>query len=179
MVFAIKKQLRDYQSWIDIATENDEASLSEEIARYDFVTFIFVFTTILFTTFILYKINLNLSLAALIMHLFLGVNMLKARTIVANSLDNLNNHKDIKPSVARFLNREYSLFLVSQGKLPLTDDQIENLEVHKKTFVKNQITRAGRGDSIRRFRVAFLKREKKFFDILFTVLVIVELFVVF
>jgi hypothetical protein len=178
MVFAIKKQLRDYQSWVDLASQNENDTL-QAISRYDFMTFIFVFTTCILSTFILYKINLNLSLAAFIMHLFLGINMLKARAIVANSLDDLIDHKDIDPSVARFLNKEYSLFLATQGKLPLTDDQIENLEVHKKTFVKNQMTRAGRGDSIRRFRLAFLKREKKFFDILFTVLVVVEFFVVF
>ncbi len=178
MVYAIKKQLKDYQSWINIASQKED-DISQAIGRYDFITFIFVFTTILFTTFVLYKINLNFALAALIMHLFLGVNILKARTIVANSLTDLEDHKDIAPEVGRFLNREYSLFLLSQGKSPLTDDQIENLEVHKKTFIKNQMTRAGRGDSIRRFRLAFLKREKSFFNILFSVLVIVELFVVF
>ncbi len=178
MVYAIKKQLKDYQSWIDLATEKEEA-LSQSIGRYDFVTFVFVFTTILFSTFVLYQINLNFVIAALIMHLFLGINILKARTIVANSLDDLENHKNISSEVAMFLNREYSLFLVAQGKSPLTDDQIENLEVHKKTFVKNQMTRAGRGDSIRRFRIAFLKKEKNFFNILFAVLVIVEFFVVF
>lgn len=178
MVFAIKKQLKDYQSWINIASENEDGTL-QALGRYDFVTFIFVFTTFLFGTFILYGLNINLSLAALIMHLFLGINMLKARTIVANSLTNLENHKDIEPNVARFLNREYSLFLVMQGKVPLTDTQIENLEVHKKTFIKNQMTRAGRGDSIRRFRLAFLKREKSFFNVLFSILVIVEFFVVF
>jgi hypothetical protein len=178
MVFAIKKQLRDYQSWVDLASQNGNDTF-KTISRYDFITFIFVFTTCLLSTFILYKLNLNLTLAAFIMHLFLGANMLKARAIVANSLDNLINHKEINPNVARFLNKEYSFFLATQGKLPLTDDQIENLEVHKKTFVKNQMTRAGRGDSIRRFRLAFLKREKKFFDVLFTVLVIVEFFVIF
>ena len=178
MVYAVKKQLKDYQSWINIALESENSTF-QTIGRYDFITFIFVFTTILFSTFILFKINLNLSFAALIMHLFLGINMLKARTVVANSLANLEDHKEIEPNVAQFLNREYSLFLLSQGKLPLTDDQIENLEVHKKTFIKNQMTRAGRGDSIRRFRLAFLKREKSFFNILFSVLVIVEFFVVF
>lgn len=178
MVFAIKKQLKDYQSWINIASESENDAF-HAIGRYDFVTFIFVFTTILFSTFILYQININLSLAVLIMHLFLGINILKARTIVANSLTDLEDHKSIEPNVAQFLNREYSLFLVTQGKLPLTDDQIENLEVHKKTFIKNQMTRAGRGDSIRRFRLAFLKREKGFFNVLFAVLVIVEFFVVF
>ncbi len=178
MVYAVKKQLKDYQSWINIASESEDGTL-QSIGRYDFVTFIFVFTAILFGTFILYKININLSLAALIMHLFLGINMLKARTVVSNSLTDLEDHKKIEPNVARFLNKEYSLFLVTQGKIPLTDDQIENLEVHKKTFIKNQMTRAGRGDSIRRFRLAFLKREKSFFNVLFSVLVIVEFFVVF
>ena len=178
MVYALKKQLKDYQAWINIASENENSTF-QAIGRYDFVTFIFVFTAILFSTFILYEINVNLSLAALIMHLFLGINMLKARTVVADSLTDLEDHKNISTNVAQFLNKEYSLFLVTQGKLPLTDDQIDNLEVHKKTFVKNQITRAGRGDSIRRFRLAFLKREKSFFDILFSVLVIVEFFVVF
>jgi len=177
MMFALKKQMKDYQSWIDLATQNEENTLSS-ISRYDFVTFGFVFISILLTTFILAEINTNLSLAALIMHLFLGINMLKARTIVANSLDDLNNHKELIPSVAKFLNREYSLFLVTQGKSPLTEEQIETLEVHKKTFVKENMTRAGRGDSIRRFRMAFLKREKKFFNILFGILVIVEFFVV-
>jgi hypothetical protein len=63
--------------------------------------------------------------------------------------------------------------------MPLTQDQIENLKIHKKNFVKNQVTRAGRGDSIRRFRLAFLKREKGFFDVLFGVLVVVEFFIAY
>jgi hypothetical protein len=178
MVYAIKKQLKDYQSWVDIATEN-QSNLSKSISRFDIVTFIYVFTTFLFLTFLVYQINTNFTLAVIIMHVFLGINMLKARTIVANALDDLKNHQIISPSVAKFLNKEYSLFLVTQGKSPLTDDQIDTLEVHKKTFIGNKMTRAGRGDSIRRFRLAFLKREKKFFDILFTVLVVVEFFVVF
>ena len=177
MIFALKKQMKDYQSWINLATQNDNNTLNA-ISRYDFITFGFVFITMLLGTLILAQINTNLSLAALILHLFLGINMLKARTIVANSLDDLNNHQELLPSVAKFLNREYSLFLVTQGKSPLTEEQIETLEVHKKTFVKEKMTRAGRGDSIKRFRVAFLKREKKFFNILFGVLVIVEFFVV-
>lgn len=178
MVFAIKKQLRDYQIWVNIASKNQN-NITAAINRYDFTTFIFVFVACLFGTFLIYEINTNLTLAALIMHLFLGINMLKARTVVANSLDNINDHKEVNPNVARFLNKEYSLFLVTQGKMPLTDDQIENLEVHKKSFVRNQITRAGRGDSIRRFRLAFLKREKSFFNVLFGVLIVVEFFVVF
>ena len=177
MIFALKKQMKDYQSWIDLATQNEESTLSS-ISRYDFITFGFVFVTMFLGTLILSQINTNLSLAALLLHLFLGINMLKARTIVANSLDDLNNHQALIPSVAKFLNREYSIFLVTQGKSPLTEEQIETLEVHKKTFVKEKMTRAGRGDSIKRFRIAFLNREKKFFNILFGVLIIVEFFVV-
>ncbi len=178
MIFAIKKQLNDYQTWINIAS-TDKNDIIKTISRYDFITFLFVFSTCILTAFIVYNINLNLTLVALALHIFLGINILKARAIVANSLDKLIDHKDITPSVARFLNREYSLFLVSQGKNPLTDEQIENLEVHKKTFVKNNLTRGGRGDSIRRFRLAFLNREKNFFNILFGVLVVVEFFVIF
>ncbi len=178
MVFAIKKQLKDYQRWIDIASQNHD-HLSKSISRYDFITFIYVFTFILFLTFLVYNINLNFTLAAIIMHVFLGINILKARTVVANALDNLNNHKNIAPNVAQFLNKEYSLFLVHQGKFPLTDDQIENLEVQKKMFVQNKMTRAGRGDSIRRFRLAFLKKENNFFNILISILIVVEFFVIF
>lgn len=178
MVFAIKKQFRDFQSWITIASEG-QSNLADSISRYDFATFIFVFTASLFITFIIYGININFTLAALIIHFFLGVQLLKARTIVVDSLTTLLDHKEITPTVARFLNKEYSLFLVTQGKLPLTDDQIENLEVHKKSFINNQVTRAGRGDSIRRFRLAFLKREKTFYNILFTIMIVVEFFVVF
>ncbi|MCH9814311.1 MAG: hypothetical protein K0U47_10275 [Epsilonproteobacteria bacterium] len=178
MVFAIKKQFKDFQSWVNIASENHQ-NITQAISRYDFVTFIFVFTASLFITFVIYEININFVFAALIIHFFLGINLLKARTIVANSLTKLEDHKEIEPNVAQFLNKEYSLFLVTQGKLPLTDDQIENLEVHKKSFINNQVTRAGRGDSIRRFRLAFLKREKTFYNILFGVMIIVEFFVVF
>jgi uncharacterized Tic20 family protein len=178
MVYAIKKQLKDYQIWVNIASKSQN-NLTASMSRYDLTTFVFVFIACLLSTFLIYEINTNLTLAALLMHLVLGINMLKARTIVANSLENINDHKEIHPTVARFLNREYSLFLVTQGKMPLTDNQIENLEVHKKSFVGNQVTRAGRGDSIRRFRLAFLKREKNFFDILFGILVVVEFFVVY
>ncbi len=178
MVFAIKKQLKDYQTWIDIASI-DRYTPYFAVSRFDFITFIFVFTTLLLITFLFYNIHLNLTLAALILHIFLGINILRARAVVASSLDKLNNHQDISVNVARFLNREYSLFLVSQGKDALSDDQIENLEVHRKTFVKHEVTRAGRGDSIRRFRLLFLKREKRFFDLLFISLVIVEFLVIF
>jgi hypothetical protein len=178
MVHAIKKQLKDYQSWVNIATQSQN-NLANSISRYDLVTFLYVFSTFLFLTFLVYRININFTLAAIILHVFLGLNMLKARKVIADALDTLNNHKNIKPNVAKFLNKEYSLFLVTQGKLPLTEDQIENLEVHKKVFVRNQMTRAGRGDSIRRFRLAFLKREKSFFDILIASLIIVEFFVIF
>lgn len=178
MVFAIKKQLRDYQTWINIATQNQQNTM-RAIGRYDVVTFVFVFVALLFVTFILSLININLTLAALILHLFLGINMLKARTVVANSLEHLTHHEPLAPNVAQFLNREYSLFLVTQGKLPLTEEQIETLEVNTKSFVNNQMTRAGRGDSIRRFRLAFLKREKKLLTILFWVMVVIEFFIVF
>ncbi len=178
MVFAIKKQLRDYQIWVNIASTNQN-NIINSINRYDFATFTFVFIACLLSTFLIYEINTNLTFATLLMHLVLGINMLKARTVVANSLDAINNHKDINPNVGRFLNKEYSLFLVTQGKMPLTEEQIENLEVHKKCFMGNQVTRAGRGDSIRRFRLAFLKREKNFFDVLFGVLVVVEFFMVY
>ena len=36
------------------------------------------------------------------------------------------------------------------------------------------MTRGGRSDSIRRFRLSFLKKEKRFFDYLFGILIILE-----
>ncbi|OQX74712.1 MAG: hypothetical protein B6D59_01380 [Campylobacteraceae bacterium 4484_4] len=175
MVFAIKKQLQDYQSLLSIAQERELDTLTA-LSRYDFVTFIFVFCTFLYLSFILSLHHINLSLVALILHLFVGINLLKARKLIADALDALNRHEEISTEIARFLNRQYSLFLVSQGKRPLTDDQIETLEVHKARFVKNAITRGGRGDSIRRFRLHYLKREKLLYDVLFAMMIILELF---
>ena len=178
MFTAIKKQLRDYQSWLDIAAEVDLTPY-HIINRYDFITFTFVFFTMLFGYFLLIPFHPNLTLFALILHVLLGINILKARAIIANALDDLNADRPINDKIAKFLNRQYSLFLVSQGKNPLTQEQIEQLEVHKARYTGGIITRSGRGDAIKRFRKAFLKREKMFFNLLFTTLVVIELFIVF
>ncbi len=175
MVFALKKQLQDYQSLLTIVQERELDTLSA-LSRYDFVTFVFVFSIFLYLSFILSLHHINLSLVALILHLFIGTNLLKARKLIADALDALEQHREITTEIARFLNKQYSLFLVSQGKRPLTDEQIETLEVHKARFVKNSITRGGRGDSIRRFRLHYLKREKLLYDLFFTLLIVLELF---
>jgi hypothetical protein len=178
MFTAIKKQLKDYQAWLDIAADID-LSPYKVINRFDFITFIFVFFGMLFGYFLIAPFHPNLTLFAMILHIVLGINILKARAIVANALDILNSDKPLNDKVAQFLNRQYSLFLVAQGKNPLTQEQIDNLEVHKARYVGGMLTRSGRGDSIKRFRKAFLKREKMFFNVLFIVLVIGELFIVF
>ncbi len=178
MFTAIKKQVKDYQVWLDIAGEID-MSAHRVINRFDFVTFVFVFILILFGYFLLLPFHPNLTLFALILHIALGLNILKARALVANSLELLESDQPLNTKIAQFLNEQYSLFLVSQGKNPLTQEQIERLEVHTARFVGGIVTRSGRGDSIKRFRMAFLKREKMFFNILFAVLVVAELFIVF
>ncbi len=178
MFTAIKKQLRDYQSWLDIAAEID-LSPYHVINRFDFITFTFVFFAMLFGYFLLVPFHPNLTLFAMILHIILGINILKARAIIANALDTLNADQPLNDKIAKFLNQQYSLFLVSQGKNPLTQEQIESMEVHKARYVGGMITRSGRGDAIKRFRKGFLKREKMFFNVLFTLLLVIELFIVF
>ncbi len=177
MVFSIKKQLTGYQSWLNLADKIEVTELNA-LNRYDFVTFAFVFFSILFITLMASGYNAIYVLFALVMHLFLGINILKARTIIVEAIDALADYKSLNSNVARYLNREYSLFLVAQGKKPLSDDAINNLEIHTAKFVEGKMSRGGRADSIRRFRFHFLKRERTFFHILFTVLVVIELFVV-
>lgn len=178
MFTAIKKQVKDYQVWLDIAGEID-MSAYKVINRFDFITFVYIFFLMLFGYFLLLPFHPNLTLFALILHIALGLNILKARAIVANALELLEGDQPLNPKIARFLNEQYSLFLVSQGKNPLTQEQIERLEVHTARYVGGIVTRSGRGDSIKRFRMAFLKREKMFFNILFSILVVAELFIVF
>jgi hypothetical protein len=178
MFTAIKKQVKDYQVWLDIAGEIDMDAY-KVINRFDAPTFVFVFVTLLLGYFLLIPFHPNLTLFALILHIALGLNILKARAIVVNALDALEGDQPLNPKIARFLNTQYSLFLVSQGKNPLTEQQIESLEVHTARFVGGIVTRSGRGDSIRRVRKACLRREKMFFNVLFAVLVVTELFIVF
>ncbi len=178
MFIAIKKQVKDYQEWLDIATDIDLSPL-KAINRLDLITFVFVFFTMLFGYFLTISFHSNLTLFALVLHILIGINILKARALVSESLDKLDTHQNLNTKVVEFLNKQYSLFLVSQGKNPLTEKQIQSLEVHTVQYIEGMITRSGRGDSIRRFRVAFLKREKMFFNVLFLVLVVSELFVVF
>ena len=178
MFTAIKKQVKDYQSWLDIAADIDLTPY-KVINRFDFITFTFVFLGMLFGYFLLVSFHPNLTLFAMILHIVLGINILKARAIVQNALDTLESDKPLNVKIAKFLNEQYSLFLVSQGKNPLSQKQIENLEVHTARYTGGIITRSGRGDSIKRFRKAFLKREKMFFNILFLILLVIELFIVF
>jgi len=177
MVFSIKKQLSGYQSWLNLAQDIELTEL-KALNRYDFITFIFVFASVLFMALMVLGFNPLISLFTLLMHLFLGINILKARSVVVDALEALYNYTHLNSNVAKFLNREYSLFLVAQGKKPLSDDAIDNLEIHTRKFVEGEMTRGGRSDSIRRFRIHFLKREKTFFTILFTTLLVIELFVI-
>ncbi len=178
MLSAIKKQVHDYQIWLDIATDIDLTPY-KAINRLDIVTFTFIFYATLFGYFLLSSFHPELTLFALILHIVLGVNILKARALVDDSLNKIIIHKPLENQVAQFLNQQYSLFLVSQGKNPLTERQIESLEIHTTKFSKGKLSRSGRGDAIRRFRIAFLKREKMFFTILLAILVTVELFIIF
>ncbi len=178
MTFSLKKQLNGYQSWLNLADTIELTELKALNSRYDFVTFAFVFFTIFFISLIIFGHNAPLAIFALAMHLFLGINILKARTIIVEAIQALADYQNLNRNVARYLNREYSLFLVSQGKKPLSDDAIENLEIHTAKFVEGKMSRGGRADSIRRFRFHFLKRERTFFHILFTVLIVIELFVI-
>ncbi len=178
MFSAIKKQVRDYQIWLDIAADIDLTPY-KAINRVDFITFTFVFFATIFGYFLILPFHAELTLFALILHVILGVNILKARALVADSLEQMETHKSLDKKVVTFLNKQYSLFLVSQGKTPLSEKQIENMELHTTHFHKGQISRSGRADAIRRFRIAFLKREKMFFNILFSVLIVTELFIIF
>jgi len=177
MVFSIKKQLSGYQSWLNLANKIELTELNA-LNRYDFITFSFVFFAVFLTTLMVSNYNPLFALFALVMHIFLGINILKARTIIVEAIDALADYKSLNSNVAKYLNREYSLFLVTQGKKPLSEEAIDSLEIHTATFVEGKMSRGGRADSIRRFRFHFLKRERTFFHILFTVLVVIELFVV-
>jgi hypothetical protein len=177
MVFSIKKQLSGYQSWLNLA-ETIELTELKALNRYDFITFSFVFFSVLFITLMISNYNPLFALFALVMHLYLGINLLKARTVVVEALDALFNYTKLNTNVAKYLNREYSLFLVAQGKKPLSEEAIENLEIHTRKFVEGEMTRGGRADSIRRFRIHFLKRERTFFHLLYSALIIIELFVI-
>jgi hypothetical protein len=177
MDISIKRQISLYQSWLDLA-DKIELSEIETVNRYGIINFIFIF----FSTFFIYLIYAGISPAlsslALFMHLFLGLNILKARTVVTDALNALKEYEKLNPNVARYLNKEYSLFLVSNGKKPLSDSAIDNLEVHTSRFVDGKMTRGGRSDSIRRFRLSFLKKEKKFYNYLFGALIFIELFII-
>ncbi len=178
MVLSIKKQFSGYQSWLNLADKTELTELNALNSRYDFITFSFVFFAILFLTLMISLHNPLFAVFALAMHLFLGVNIIKARTIIVDAIEALADYKNVDSNVAKYLNREYSLFLVAQGKKPLSDEAINNLEIHTAKFVEGKMSRGGRADSIRRFRFHFLKRERTFFNSLFIVLVVIELFVV-
>jgi hypothetical protein len=177
MVLNIKKQLSIYQSWIDLAYELDISEM-KALNRYNFITFTFVFVSTLLTYIMVSGYNPSLAFFTLIMHLFLGVNILKARSIVVDALEHIKEHKNVSPKIAKFLNGEYSLFLVSQGKNPLSEEAMDNLEVHRAVIVKNQISRGGRSDAIKRFRVGFLEKEKVFFNSLYGLLLLIEFFLI-
>jgi len=176
MDFSLKKQLHGYQSWLDLAEKMEFGELNA-INRYRFSSFVFVFVTILFGSYIYYMHKPLIASIALFMHLFLALDILRARAIVVEALEAILDYKKIDPKIARYLNKEYSLFLVAHGKKPLSESAIENLEVHTGRFVGKQMSRGGRSDSIRRFRIAFLKKEKRFYDYLFGVLIGLELFI--
>jgi len=176
MDFSIKKQINAYQSWLDLAEKMEFGEL-KAINRYRFSSFVFVFSTTLFGSYIYYMHKPLMASIALFMHLFLALNILRTRAIVVDALESILNYKKLNTKVAKYLNREYSLFLVAHGKKPLSQNAIENLEVHTGRFVGKQMSRGGRSDSIRRFRIAFLKKEKRFYDYLFGVLLGLELFI--
>ncbi len=174
MIFSLKQQLNSYQEWLDLASDMEVSAIS----KYDFVTFIFIFFSVLYIYFIASMYHPNLSFIALMFHLFIGLNILKARSLVIDAINTLNSYEKLDLKILQHLNRQYSLFLVSQGKNPLSDEMIDTLEVHKATFVDNKKSRGGRGDSIRRFRLSFLKKEKSFFNTIFIGLIIIEGFII-
>ncbi len=177
MIFSLKQQFDSYQTWLDLASDMEISEISA-ISKYDFITFIFIFFTVLYIYFIASMYHPNLSFIALMIHLFIGLNILKARSVVINAIDILNRYEKLDLKILRYLNRQYSLFLVSQGKNPLSDEMINSLEIHTASFVENKKTRGGRGDSIRRFRLSFLKKERSFFNTIFTTLIIIEGFII-
>jgi len=176
MDFSLKKQFNTYQAWLDLAEKMEFGELTA-INRYRFSSFVFVFCVTLFGSFIYYIHKPLMASIALFVHIFLALNILKAREIVVEALEAILDYKKLNPKVARYLNKEYSLFLVTNGKKPLSKSAIENLEVHTSRFVGKEITRGGRSDSIRRFRIAYLKKEKRFYDYLFGILIGLELFI--
>ncbi len=177
MEFSIKKQLHGYQTWLDLANSIELTEL-KALNRYDFITFSFVFFAILQLFIMTSGHQPAYALFALIMHLYIGINILKARSVIVDALHALFNYTDLNPTVAKYLNREYSIFLVAQGRKPLSDSAINSLEIHTRKFVDGEMTRGGRADSIRRFRIHFLKKERQFYTILFVSLLVIEMFVV-
>ncbi len=175
MAFSLKKQLVGYQSWLDLADTIELGEFSA-INRYRISSFVYIFVAILFGSFIYFHHQTLLVSFALFMHLFLGLNILRAKAVVTDALEAILNYQRVNPQVTRFLNKEYSLFLVANGKKPLSESAIDNLEIHTGRFVDGKMTRGGRSDSIRRFRISFLKKEKRFFEYLFIALIGLELF---
>ena len=177
MIFSLKQQFNSYQVWLNLASDMKISEL-RAISKYDFITFTFIFLSVLYIYFIASMYHPNLSFIALILHLFIGINILKARSVVVDAIDILNRYENLELKISQHLNRQYSLFLVSQGKNPLSDEIINTLEVHKASFVDNKKTRGGRADSIRRFRLSFLNKERMFFNTIFTSLIIIEGFMI-
>ncbi len=177
MEFSLKKQLNLYQEWINLADQIELTQL-KAINRYSYITFLFVFLAVFYAVEIFSIHQPILYSIALLVHLFIGINILQAKAVVCDSLKALNLHKKLNQKVAIYLNKEYSLFLVSQGKKPLPQSAIDTLEVHTSKFVDGKMTRGGRADSIRRFRVSFLKKESKFYGYLFGLLLLVEIFII-
>ena len=112
MIFSLKQQFDSYQVWLDLASEM-EISEFKALDKYDFITFIFIFLSILYIYFIASMYRPNLSFIALIFHIFIGINILKARSVVVEAIDTLNSYKELDLKIAQHLNRQYSLFLVS------------------------------------------------------------------
>ncbi len=177
MEFSLKKQLNLYQEWINLANQIELTEL-KAINRYSILTFLFIFVAVFYIVQIATQPNNIAYILVLLSHLFLGLNILKAKAVVDDSLKALKHHEKLNQKVAIYLNKEYSLFLVSQGKKPLSQSAIDTLEVHTSKFVDGKMTRGGRADSIRRFRISFLKKESKFYNYLFGFLLLVEMFVI-
>jgi len=176
MEFLPKSQFKGYISWINLA-DSIELSELKAINRYSFSSFVFVFVAVLLSSFVYYMHNVLFASLALFMHFFLGLSILKAKAVISDALKSLLDYKKINSKVARFLNKEYSLFLVKNGKKPLSEDAINNLEVHTGRFLDGKLTRGGRSDSIRRFRLSYLKKENRFYTQLYAVLILLELFI--
>lgn len=178
MFFSMKDQIDEYRIWLNIA-KRIRLNWLHVINRYDFITFNFIFIAALLLFVMNFSILQNTLLAILIIHLTVGFLILKPRTLIIYVIMALREDMELGSDLTLFLLHKYSLFLVSQGKKPLSEYELESLQNHTATFSNNRITRGGRKEAIKRFQLAFLKKEKIKLELLFVTLILFEFVILY